>query len=366
MQTSLVRWGTAAALVTASCAACAACSDAGSQEQQLEATDSGEPVSVPPTVPFPDLIALGPGGAGVPTDQVAAMEKSTLVDTRWRVLDPTNVLLPYYEASDLFVSLVFDGERWSVRDCGLEMSAPGTAEGGQVRISGAWEAVLDPDPGASCVFVGNAGGWMEFLEAGPAIASSGDVLLLSRTALTGSWDPGALMPVPVAVTTVPRAVARANDAWTATIRRDGIQYDYQPLASPEDALARAGAVLTGEVTGTAYLRGGQEDRLRVDVEVDEVFAGAPDLGPGDLLSIEFDVNRPSRDQIQQAPEPGGPVLLVLDTWRDGYAPHVDGFWLQGLEGPVNPRAPLAELAPDWTYRDSVEALVHEVRAAAAR
>lgn len=343
-----------------------ACSASEEDRQLVQDTESGERVSLPPTVPFPDLVLLGPDGAGVPSGEVTAMDESALVDTRWRVLDPTNLLLPYYEASDLLVSMVFDGDRWSVRDCGLDMSAPGRVEDQRVLITGEWEAVPDPDPGASCAHAANSGGWKEFLDAGPAIGSSGDALLLSRTALEGPLDAGTLMPVPVAVTSVPRAVARANDAWTATIRSDGMEYDYQPLGSPEDALADAGAVVAGEVSGTAYLPEAQQDRLRVDVKVDEVLAGAHGIGPGDSLSVVLAVNRPSRERIEQAPEPGGPVLLVIEALGDTYAPHVDGLWLQGVAGPVNPRAPLDELAPDWTYRESVEAMVHELRHAAAR
>lgn len=362
MQTPAMRMLVVGALV----AVLTACSPSVEDHQRIEDTESGEPMSLPPTVPFPDQVLLGPGGAGLPTGAATPADAAALMNTRWRVLDPTNRLLPHYEASDLIVSLVFDGDRWSVRDCDLKMSAPGTVDGGRARITGEWEAVPDPDPGASCAHTANAGGWVEFLGSGPFVAVSGDSLLLSRTALVSPWDPGSLMPVPVAVTSTPRTVARANDAWTETIRNDGLDVDYGPLASPEDALAIDGGVLAGEVTGTTYLPEGQQHRLRIDVEVAEVFAGPPEVDPGDNVSIVIEVNRMSRERIEQSPEPEGPVLVVFGPWRDAYTPVVDGLWLQGVDGPVSPRVSLEQLAPGWTYRESVEAMVHEVRYAAAR
>lgn len=334
------------------------------------ATDSVEREAAalrPDVVPFPDVVVLGPNGPAQPAAQVVAMESGDLVGARWRLLDPTDDFTPYYGDSELFVSVTFDGRRWAVRDCSLDLSAPGTA-GEHVDITGEWEAAPDPDPGASCVFKPNAGGWMEFLESGPRLQRAGGALVLSRTAYRAEWDPDLLLDVPVALKSLPAEVARANQAWTEAVGSSGLAYDYQPLESPEDALDTAHAVVLGDITG-AQPRGGAgngPDRVAIRAKVREVFADAGDLRVGDAFEFSVETGPGNRAQIEDGPQPGGPVLLVLGDHEGTLTPYPDGVWLQGVAGPINPHVPLTEMKPGWRYQDSVEAMAAEMRYAAHR
>lgn len=328
--------------------------------------DQGAPaeLALSPVVPFPAVIVLGPDGRGAPGPDPEAMDADDLVGTTWRVLDPAAGMEPYYADSDLFASLTFDGSRWAVRDCGLDLSAPGTA-GEQVRITGEWELGPDPDPGAACASAANSGGWVDFMGGHPWISRSGQTLVLSRDALGDSWAPDDLLPVPVGLTSVPLDVREANDEWTRVVSSGGIVVDYQPLASPEDALARADAVVVAEITATELITGVSDgvDRLGLRATVTEVISG--DVREGEEVRLVIETNPPQAEALEEAPAPRGAALLVLRETGDRYVPFVDGLWLDGVDGPVGPRSGVDDLPPAWAYPDTVQSLTHDLRNAAA-
>ncbi len=169
--------------------------------------------TVDQVVPFPPAIALAP-------DAPAAEDTSGRLDVEsgsWRLLDPEADLEPFYPASDTFVTLRLADRTWTVRDCGLRMTAPGRREDGVVQVTGPWIQAVDPDPAASCVGTANAGGWAEFLESEPVASTSEGVLLLRRPGAAPSTV-GDLLPVPVALPTVDRAVADDPRSWTDAAR----------------------------------------------------------------------------------------------------------------------------------------------------
>ncbi|MGB3829857.1 MAG: hypothetical protein WA962_13890 [Ornithinimicrobium sp.] len=286
----------------------------------------------------------------------------------WRLLDPTADFTPYFPQNNDFDSLVFDGEQWQVRACGLDMRATGTGTG-YVEISGDWESFPDPDPGASCVYEPNAAGWIEFLESGPTIHRSGETLVLRRPLEIVSWQPGEAIQVPYDLDTVPIETTDDNESWAKTLYAAGPHYDYAPLESPQDALIRADAVIAGEIVGTQWTPGFARDDVHVKIEVDvhEILSdSSASVDPTDRIVVSLARSASARETVENGPYPGGPVLLVLAKDEGGWRPFIDGLWLDGSRGPVNPAVPLAELAQEWQYRGSVQSMVADIRRIAAR
>jgi hypothetical protein len=316
-------------------------------------------------VPFPDVVVLGTGRGARLTGDLTTPERDSVANTRWRVLDPTADLEPYYAGSDTFVSLTMEGGEWRVRDCGLDLRAAGTLTD-RIELTGDWHQVEDPDPGAACAAQPNASGWMEFLGSRPVAHRAGNALVLSRTEGISTLDPGDLLPVPVAVDAVDVHAAAATAGWAQAVGSGGPVYDYDPLASPEDAVERADLVVAGDVLRADPPTGSAGDQsVTLTIRVTEVIWG--NASTGQEVPVKIAVGPTALDAIREAPQPAGPVVAVLVA-GDGsaYVSFVDGLWLQGPDRPVSTHAELQSLPDGWRYRDTVESITADLRHAARR
>lgn len=163
---------------------------------------------------------------------------------------------------------------------------------------------------------------------------------------------------------------------------DGIHYDYEPLASPEQARRLADVIVVGRIVGAqeaSEIRDastGRDIRYAVlEVEPMEVLSGEPHSA--DRIYVAFVISRQPEWEAIDRGLPDGSVLLILDDlsdWRSGelvgfpaevYAPFTDGFWFEADDGEltglwVEP----GETAARWNAGfDSLDELVVLIRGA---
>ena len=88
------------------------------------------------------------------------------VTGEWHVLD----LRGLEPAEEPGPTLSFDGEQWSILACGLEISAGGTLDQGNVAITGPWSnRSVDPDAGCPSAQWQDLETWQQFLDAEPQV-----------------------------------------------------------------------------------------------------------------------------------------------------------------------------------------------------
>ncbi|WP_216209959.1 hypothetical protein [Amycolatopsis aidingensis] len=163
----------------------------------------------------------------------------------------------------------------------------------------------------------------------------------------------------------------------------GLSLDYDPLASPRDAVRTADLVVSGtlaEVTDGIRFSGPAEQTAAFDdtyvtfvIEVEQVLAGTPGKSTTDTVHVAVSTGAGAGPERLSALNPQAKVVAVLDevtTWRPGprvtvqppagaetlYAAYTDGLWLQG----GNDRqmygisADRSALKPAWAGVDTVE------------
>lgn len=149
----------------------------------------------------------------------------------------------------------------------------------------------------------------------------------------------------------------ANERLVEAIFTSGIQLDYQPLASPQEAMA-APLVVVGQVRSARVASGDAGPEVRLVVDVTRHVAGDEHLSTVETafnIGNGFDLAQRELDEVR------GPVLLVVDNLlpQDGsdnprlaYS-HVDGAWFDVPGGIAGPYVRYDQMHDDWPQASSV-------------
>lgn len=158
--------------------------------------------------------------------------------------------------------------------------------------------------------------------------------------------------------------------------------DYEPLASPVDAIREADAIVVGEVVGATVgrsLADGASDRetryIILTVAVRTVLAGVLPEPAGEVVYVAL--RAAGVDPAKEIEEaiPKTRTLLVLDGWRPGgqlegfpahvYAPFTDGAWFETEDGVEGLWVDRSEVERRWGETiDSLDDLAGMIEAAA--
>lgn len=141
-------------------------------------------VEFPPSGQIETLVLSD--GPWLPSGTMEPLTVDAAQDKRWYVVDMTaEPPAPYGIYTDGGLTLR-DGV-WRIRDCGVDISGPGTVVDSQLVVTGDIVVVPDPDPGASCAPLAVSGQeWQDLMESEPSLMVDGSILVL--TALKGD-DP---------------------------------------------------------------------------------------------------------------------------------------------------------------------------------
>ena len=195
----------------------------------------------------------------------------------------------------------------------------------------------------------------------------------------GSGDPDALPP--------------GNAGQFRELVTDGVDTDYSPLQSAEQAVALADAIVVGNISRASEGRWWTSDQVRggrsrpsiryaiLEVNVEKVLSGTVDPKPEEgPLSIALVIsNHPSWEDVERA-LPKGQVLLILgdrSAWRASadvegfpervYSPSPDGIWFATDVGFEGLEVEKAELEERWgTQFASLDALTAALEEAAGK
>jgi hypothetical protein len=180
------------------------------------------------------------------------------------------------------------------------------------------------------------------------------------------------------------------------LARHGIDIDYEPLASPADAVAKGDLIVEGtlvEIADGMTFGGANSEAaegagsyVTAVIEVRTVLDGTPVpgrrvyamvpkssvVGPRDLAPLGGGLRLVAvlDDIAGWAPAPGVTVLRPAAVPADAalYVPYSDGLWLQGTEDQqmVGLHAEPAELGPGWGQVRTLDGYVAALTAAAGR
>lgn len=179
------------------------------------------------------------------------------------------------------------------------------------------------------------------------------------------------------------------DAFVAALQRD-IDFDYDPLASPADAIKRADLIVVGRTTGISEgvaissPEGLWNQMTTFTVVVDDVIAG--DSAAASSGEIVLQVFRSPLTPIEelQAARPDGQAVFILDDitkwspfteakfeYPDGlgtgsrlFTPFNDGMWFDGGATVHGAMVEPGELAKGWGEVGNLQQLIDALKVAA--
>lgn len=197
------------------------------------------------------------------------------------------------------------------------------------------------------------------LGAGSAVAAvAAGAVVVSQWGGAGP-SPEDLAPAGDSVaTSAPTALVdtlAANQRFLDGIRASGLQFDYEPMESPEWAVGAGRQVLVGEVEGVRA----SGENIVVTVDVEQTI---PDARVAQRVDVVLRVGLLHDLTDADLAAVGGPALVALsdqplpEDEPSQVWPYVDGFWLDVPDGVGNPYIDYAEMSSHWPPVNSVEEL----------
>ncbi len=167
-----------------------------------------------------------------------------------------------------------------------------------------------------------------------------------------------------AVPTVVVDTLEANQRFLDGIRASGLQFDYEPIQSPEWAVTGGRQVLVGEVNGVRA----SGNHVVVTVQVEQAIPDAhvakhvdAFLDVGSLIDLtEADLDAVGGQVLVALPDQPLPADSPPEVW-----PYVDGFWLDVTDGIGNPYVDYSDMRSGWPPVGSVDELAGALNGALA-
>lgn len=162
-----------------------------------EETESGQgPEAGIPEVLGPPVLVVLSEGEWEPTGQLTPLTAQEAQGRRWLPVTTDSESPEVGTDPGNGRGLSFDGDTWRIRDCGIDISGPGTVEDGRLMITGELTIDPDPDPGAACLMPVTSQEWAALLTGGPQVGTDGEILVLSGGTGQEQLEPAGLALVP--------------------------------------------------------------------------------------------------------------------------------------------------------------------------